>query len=193
MIIMILIAGLGNPGAQYQHTRHNIGWMVLDELARRHQIPIIKSQLEALTGIGLIGEQKVLLAKPLTFMNLSGRAVAALAKYYQIEIEDILIIGDDLNLDLGRLRLRPGGSDGGHNGLKSIAASLKTTDYARLRCGVGKPPTEERQQRGTVDFVLSKFSPDEAGMLQEEIERAADCVEAFCAHGTATAMNRFNG
>lgn len=193
MIIMILIAGLGNPGAQYQHTRHNIGWMVLDELARRHQIPIIKSQLEALTGSGLIGEQKVLLAKPLTFMNLSGRAVAALAKYYQIEIEDILIIGDDLNLDLGRLRLRPGGSDGGHNGLKSIAASLKTTDYARLRCGVGKPPTEERQQRGTVDFVLSKFSPDEAGMLQEEIERAADCVEAFCHHGTATAMNRFNG
>ncbi|MEO6908109.1 MAG: aminoacyl-tRNA hydrolase, partial [Abditibacteriaceae bacterium] len=111
---MVLVAGLGNPGKQYEHTRHNIGWMVLDELARRHQIPIIKSQLEALTGSGVIGEQKVLLVKPLTFMNLSGRAVAALAKYYQIEIEDILIIGDDLNLDLGRLRMRPSGSDGGH-------------------------------------------------------------------------------
>ncbi|MEO6907569.1 MAG: aminoacyl-tRNA hydrolase, partial [Abditibacteriaceae bacterium] len=120
-------------------------------------------------------------------------AVAALAKYYQIEIEDILIIGDDLNLDLGRLRMRPSGSDGGHNGLKSIAASLKTKEYARLRCGVGQPSNEERQQRGTVDFVLSKFSPDEAGALQKEIERAADCVKTFCEHGTATAMNRFNG
>jgi PTH1 family peptidyl-tRNA hydrolase len=192
-IIMILIAGLGNPGIQYAETRHNIGWMVLDELARRHGIPIIKSQLEALTGSGLIGEQKVLLVKPLTFMNASGRAVVALAKYYQIEIEDILIICDDLNLDLGRLRLRGSGSDGGNNGLKSVVASLKTKDYARLRCGVGQPSTEERQQRGTVDFVLSKFSPDEAGALQEEIERAADCVAAFCEQGTATAMNRFNG
>jgi PTH1 family peptidyl-tRNA hydrolase len=192
-IIMILIAGLGNPGTQYAETRHNIGWMVLDELSRRHQIPIIKSQLEALTGSGSIGEQKVLLVKPLTFMNLSGRAVAALAKYYQIEIEDILIICDDLNLDLGRLRLRGSGSDGGNNGLKSVAASLKTKDYARLRCGVGQPSGEERQQRGTVDFVLSKFSADEAGALQEEIARAADCAEAFCQHGTATAMNRFNG
>lgn len=193
MIIMILIAGLGNPGIQYAETRHNIGWMVLDELARRHQIPITKSQLEALTGSGFIGEQKVLLVKPLTFMNLSGRAVAALAKYYQVEIKDILIICDDLNLDLGRLRLRGGGSDGGNNGLKSVAASLKTKDYARLRCGVGQPSTEERQQRGTVDFVLSKFSADEAGALQEEIQTAADCVETFCQHGTATAMNRFNG
>lgn len=190
---MILIVGLGNPGPQYAQTRHNIGWMVLDELARRHAIPVIKSQLEALTGSGQIGEQKVLLAKPLTFMNLSGRAVAALARYYQIELANILVVCDDLNLDLGRLRLRPSGSDGGNNGLKSIAASLQTTDYARLRCGVGQPSTEERQQRGTVDFVLSKFSAEEAGALQEEIQKAADCVEAFCEHGTATAMNRFNG
>ena len=190
---MILITGLGNPGTQYQHTRHNIGWMVLDELARRHQIPVIKSQLEALTGSGQIDGQKVLLAKPLTYMNLSGRAVAALKNYYHIEMQDIIIICDDLNLDLGRLRLRSSGSDGGNNGLKSVAASLKTKDYVRLRCGVGQPPGEERQQRGTVDFVLSKFPPEEAGALQEQIARAADCVETFCRQGVETAMNRFNG
>lgn len=189
---MILIVGLGNPGTQYQHTRHNIGWMVLDELSRRHQIPIIKSQLEALTGTGHIGEQRVLLAKPLTYMNLSGRAVAALKNYYQVELEHILIICDDLNLDIGRLRLRASGSDGGNNGLKSVGASLKTRDYARLRCGVGEPPREERQERGTRDFVLSKFSPDESGILQEQLQRAADCAETFALHGTAAAMNRFN-
>jgi len=190
---MILIAGLGNPGSRYERTRHNIGWMVLDELARRHQIAITKSQQEALTGSGQIGEQKVLLAKPLTFMNLSGRAVAALKHYYQIELSDILIICDDLNLPLNRLRLRASGSDGGNNGLKSVAASLKTKEYARLRCGVGMPSSEERRQRGTVDFVLSQFTAEEQVDLNEEIARAADCVEAFCMEGLETAMNRFNG
>lgn len=190
---MILIVGLGNPGSRYENTRHNIGWMVLDELSRRHQIAITKSQQEALTGSGHMGEQKVLLAKPMTFMNLSGRAVAGLKHYYQLELSHIMVICDDLNLPLGRLRLRASGSDGGNNGLKSVAASLKTKEYARLRCGVGAPSAEERRQHGTVDFVLSQFSAEEAGDLQEEIARAADCVEAFCREGLEIAMNRFNG
>ncbi len=190
---MFLIAGLGNPGARYARTRHNIGWMVLDELSRRWNIELAKRAHEAMTATTQIDEHRVLVAKPQTFMNESGRAIGALLRYNKIELPNLLVICDDLNLPTGKLRLRPGGSDGGQNGLKSVAQNLGSQNYARLRFGVGAPSEEERQQRGTADFVLSPFSPDEIPLVQDGITRAADCVEVFVREGLINAMNRFNG
>jgi PTH1 family peptidyl-tRNA hydrolase len=189
---MFLIVGLGNPGKQYARTRHNAGWFVLDELARRFGSETWKKQHEALTASILIDEKRVLLAKPQTFMNLSGRATSALMRYGRIERSNILIISDDLNLPLGRLRLRVAGSDGGHNGLKSVTQMLGSSDYARLRFGVGEPPREDRRERGTADHVLSAFAGDEWPLVEEATQRGADCVETFVAQGVEAAMNRFN-
>ena len=189
---MFLIVGLGNPGAEYARTRHNIGWLVLDELARRHGIEFTRTNCEAKIGSGLIGEARVLLARPQTYMNLSGRSVAALLRYHSTPHERLLVVTDDLNLPVGRLRLRAGGSHGGHNGLKSIAQHIGGNDFARLRFGVGEPPSEERQERGTRDYVLRPFLPEEAPLVQEAIGRAADCVETFIRDGLEIAMNRFN-
>ena len=189
---MYLIVGLGNPGPQYARTRHNIGWMVIDELARRHALELSRKNCDARVGGGLIGEQRVTLAKPLTFMNLSGRAVAGLLRYQNVPREQLIVICDDLNLPLGKLRLRVAGSDGGHNGLKSVAAALASKDYARLRIGVGEPEREERAERGTADFVLSAFAPTEWPVVEQTVARAADCVETFIRDGAAAAMNQFN-
>lgn len=189
---MFLLVGLGNPGAQYARTRHNIGWMVLDELARRWSIELSRSSNEAKVGGGLMGEQRVLLAKPQTYMNLSGRSVGALMRYNNVPPERLLVVTDDLNLPVARLRLRPGGSHGGHNGLKSIAEHLGHSNFARLRFGVGEPPSAERQERGTKDYVLRPFLPDEATDVADGIVRAADCIELWTREGLELAMNRFN-
>ena len=189
---MFLIVGLGNPGAQYARTRHNIGWLVLDELSRRFAIQLSRTNCEAKIGGGLIGEQRVTLVKPQTFMNLSGRSVAALMRYQNVPRERVLIITDDLNLPVGRLRLRPNGSHGGHNGLKSIAQHLGGDQYARLRFGVGEPPQIERDERGTKDFVLRPFRSEELPSIEAAISRAADAVETFIGEGLEIAMNRFN-
>ena len=190
---MFLIVGLGNPGVQYARTRHNAGWFVLDELARRHGIEITRKAHHAMLGSGPLGSERITLVKPQTFMNLSGQAVASLLNYHRIERANLLILSDDLNLPLGRLRLRAGGSDGGHNGLKSITQRLGSSDYARLRLGVGEPPADERRERGTVAHVLSSFAPDEWPLVDAMTQRAADCVELWIREGTAAAMNRFNG
>jgi PTH1 family peptidyl-tRNA hydrolase len=210
---MKIILGLGNPGTQYERTRHNIGWAVLDELARRHSIAIAKKQCEARVGDGIllfapevpaltlqpgtlpapVQSEKILLAKPQTFMNLSGRSAQALLKFYGCTPGDLLVVGDDLNLPLGKLRLRAGGSDGGHNGLKSITLSIGTLSYARLRFGVGEPPARERAERGTADFVLRPFAPPERDEVDLGVQRAADCVELWARSGTEAAANRFNG
>ena len=189
---MFLIVGLGNPGAQYARTKHNIGWMVLDELSRRWTIQLSRTNCEAKIGGGVIGEQRAVLAKPQTFMNLSGRSVAALMRYQNVPRERIIIVTDDLNLPVGKLRLRPNGSHGGHNGLKSIAQHLGGNEYARLRFGVGEPPQNERDERGTKDFVLRPFSAEETPAVEAAIARAADCIEAFMRDGMEIAMNRFN-
>jgi PTH1 family peptidyl-tRNA hydrolase len=166
--------------------------MVIDELARRHGIDVSRKAHEAHTGTGIIGEQKVLLAKPLTFMNLSGKAVSALARYNRIEPQNLIVICDDLNLPMGRLRLRKEGSDGGQNGLKSVSQMLGTQGYPRLRFGIGEPAREERMQRGTADYVLSPFSADEWTAAEAAIARAADCVETWAGRGIEIAMNEFN-
>ena len=189
---MHLIVGLGNPGPQYARTRHNAGWFVIEELARRHAIDLSRKSFESKNGSGLFGIHQVMLVEPLTFMNLSGRSVNGILRYRNVSMTKLLVIADDLNLPLGKLRLRASGSDGGHNGLKSVAQSLGTTAYARLRFGVGAPTAEERATRGTVDFVLSSFEQDEWPEVEEATRRAADCVECFIAEGVTTAMNRFN-
>lgn len=189
---MFLIVGLGNPGKKYERTRHNVGWMVLDELARRWGIETGRKQHQALTGVGLMREQNVMLAKPQTFMNLSGTAVSALARYNRVEAAELIVICDDLNLPTGKLRLRAGGSDGGQNGLKNITQMLGHQKYARLRFGIGAPPDEERVQRGTADYVLSPFAAAEAALVAESLARAADCVETFVARGIEAAMNEYN-
>ncbi len=189
---MFLVVGLGNPGTQYARTRHNAGWFVIDELARRHAIELVKKNADTKVGLGMMGDAKIALVKPQTFMNDSGRAVQSLKNFYRVELEQILVLSDDLNLPLGKLRFRGGGSDGGHNGLKSVAQMLGSKEYPRLRFGVGEPPDVERAQAGTAGFVLRPFSPDEWPQVEATTRRAADGVECFVRDGLALAMNRFN-
>ena len=190
---VFLIVGLGNPGLQYARTRHNAGWFVVDELARRHGLSLVKKNADYKLGLGLMGEHKIGLVKPQTYMNDSGRAVASLKHFYRLEIEQILVLTDDLNLPLGKLRLRGGGSDGGHNGLKSVAQHLRSRDYARLRIGVGEPPREERERAGTANFVLRPFGADEWPVVEAVTARAADAVESWIENGVEATMARFNG
>ena len=189
---MFLVVGLGNPGAQYARTRHNAGWFVIDELARRHAIELVKKNADTKVGLGMVGAEKVALVKPQTYMNDSGRAVQSLRNFYRVELDHILLLSDDLNLPLGKLRFRGNGSDGGHNGLKSVAQMLGSKEYPRLRFGVGEPPSVERAQSGTAGFVLRPFSPDEWSDVEDATKRAADGVECFLREGLALAMNRFN-
>lgn len=189
---MFLVVGLGNPGLQYAKTRHNIGWFVLDELARRHSIELSKRSADIKIGDGFVGAHKMALVKPQTFMNLSGRAVASLKHFYRLENSQILILADDLNLPLGKLRLRASGSDGGHNGLKSVAQMLGGPNYPRLRMGVGAPTPEERAQSGTAGFVLRPFEQNEWPQVEEITRRAADAVEFWMENGLEKTMAQFN-
>ena len=185
---MKLVVGLGNPGSKYEGTRHNVGFAAVDILAARHGVRWEAAPRGAEALVGRWRAADVVLAKPLTFMNLSGAAVVALLQFYKIELPDMLVIVDEVQLDTGRIRLRPEGSAGGHNGLKSIIASLGTGAFPRLRIGVGRGDT----RRDLADHVLAKFDADERPIIDEAIGRAADASEAFAAEGIAVAMNRFN-
>ena len=189
-----LIAGLGNPGKRYAATRHNVGFDILDLLASRHHVEwepaprginALVGQCRDVVGSGF---SRTLLAKPLTFMNLSGSAVRDLLQFYKIDVADALIVVDDINLELGRLRARPSGSAGGHNGLKSIIETLGSEGFARLRVGVGRGDA----RRDLADHVLAKFEPDERSIVAETVGRAADAVELFITDGIGPVMNRFN-
>jgi PTH1 family peptidyl-tRNA hydrolase len=185
-----LIVGLGNPGREYRDTRHNIGFMVVDEIARRHNLTLAMapSQVPDAFIAKKFGTTPFLLAKPLTFMNRSGDAVAALAQYYDVASSDVLVIVDEVALPFGRLRARARGSAGGHNGLKSCIGRLGTTEFPRLRLGVGRGDT----RRDLADHVLSTFEADEQSALEEFIARAADAAEMFAAEDIATVMNTYN-
>lgn len=183
---MKLIAGLGNPGPKYRGTRHNVGFDVIDELATRARIDFESAPAEALVAKWRASD--TILVKPLTFMNLSGQAVGELARYFKIDVADILVILDEVQLPLGKLRARARGSAGGHNGLKSVIAHLGS-DIARLRMGVGRGDS----QNDLADHVLAKFDKSEAGEVERMISRAADAAETFIAGGIADVMNRFNG
>jgi len=183
-----LIVGLGNPGAQYKGTRHNIGFAVLDEIARRASVGFESAPAEALIAKWRRPDDAALLAKPLTFMNLSGQAVGEIARYFKVEVSDLLIVVDEVQLPLGKLRARARGSAGGHNGLKSVIAHLGD-DFSRLRIGVGRG----EQQRDLADHVLSRFERDEAAEVERMTTRAADAAEMFITSGIEAVMNAFNG
>jgi peptidyl-tRNA hydrolase, PTH1 family len=184
---MKAIVGLGNPGARYRGTRHNIGFAVVDELARRWAVGFESAPADALIAKWRpIDADAVLLVKPLTFMNLSGEAAGTLVRYFRIDLADLLIVVDDVHLPLGKLRARAGGSAGGHNGLKSIIAHLGD-DFSRLRLGVGRGPED------LVDRVLSRFEPDEKPDVDRMIARAADASATFITSGIAGVMNAYNG
>ena len=185
---MKLIVGLGNPGAQYKGTRHNIGFAVIDEIARRAAVGFESAPAEAVIAKWRRPEGGALLAKPLTFMNLSGQAVGELARYFKVEVSDVLIVVDEAQLPLGRLRARARGSAGGHNGLKSVIAHLGD-DFSRLRSGVGRG----EQQRDLADHVLSRFEKEEAAEVERMTTRAADAAEMFITSGIEAVMNAFNG
>jgi PTH1 family peptidyl-tRNA hydrolase len=186
--------GLGNPGAKYRGTRHNIGFAVVDELARRAGVAFESAPVEALVGrirpAGL-GRTDALLAKPLTFMNASGQAVSGLLRYFRIESTDLLVIVDEVQLPLAKLRARARGSAGGHNGLKSIVEHLGT-DFSRLRVGVGRG-REGQAKRDLADHVLARFDEDEQAEVAQMTSRAADAAEMFIASGIEAVMNAFNG
>jgi PTH1 family peptidyl-tRNA hydrolase len=185
------IVGLGNPGPQYKGTRHNIGFDVVDELARRASVVFESAPAEALMARWRRaggGSDDVILVKPLTFMNLSGQAVGELVRYFKIDVVDLLVIVDEVHLPLGKLRARVRGSAGGHNGLKSIIAHLGD-EFSRLRIGVGRGG----EQRNLADHVLSRFEKDEAGEVARMTARAADAAEMFITSGIEAVMNAFNG
>ena len=185
---MKLVVGLGNPGAKYRDTRHNVGFAVVDRLAADHAAPFEPAPVEALEARWRRDGEIVLLAKPLTFMNLSGEAVGGLCRFYRIETADVLIVCDDVNLPLGRLRVRASGTEGGHNGLRSVAEHLGTIDYARLRIGVGRGD----ERRDLAEHVLSRFDPEEQTGVTSAIDRSADAVEDWVRHGLAYVMNTYN-
>ena len=185
---MKLVAGLGNPGAKYRGTRHNVGFEVIDLLAARHGLVFEAAPADAMMARWRRAEDGVLLVKPLTYMNISGAAVSALLRFFKIPPGDALIVTDDVNLPLGRLRMRGSGSEGGHNGLRSIADHLGSIDYPRLRIGVGRGDS----RRDLADHVLARFDPDEQPGIEAAIARAADAVEFWLADGLAKAMNTFN-
>ena len=185
---MKLIVGLGNPGSKYYGTRHNVGFEVVDELARRRAL-----MFEARPGDAVIARERgpgaqLILAKPLTFMNLSGQAVGGLMRYYRIDLDDVLVVTDDVNLPLGRLRIRRRGSDGGHNGLYSVIDSVGTEEVARLRIGVDRGD----HRRDLADHVLSMFDQSELETMSLAIASASDAVEVFASEGINAAMNRYN-
>lgn len=186
---MYIIAGLGNPESKYDKTRHNIGFRLIDELAARNGITFSDRKHNGLVGKGIISGEKVILLKPLTYMNLSGECVGSAADYYKAEPENVIILFDDISLDVGRIRIRKKGSAGGHNGIKSIIAHLGSDNFPRLKFGVGDKPKE----MDLADYVLGRFSSQDEAVVSEGIKRACEAVECMIGEGCDAAMNKYNG
>ena len=184
---MKLIVGLGNPGPQYEKTRHNVGWRVLDAFAAKFRIAVTVHEKNAMTGSGRVAGGSVLVAKPLTYMNLSGDAVRLLVNGYTESLQDLIVVYDDIDLPAGRLRIRPSGSAGTHNGMRSIVAALGREDFPRLRVGVGGG--EYGRLR---DYVLDDFSAEEEPLVAKSVERAVDALVLFSRGDLRRAMNEFN-
>jgi PTH1 family peptidyl-tRNA hydrolase len=187
---MKLLVGLGNPGRKYEKTRHNVGFQVIERLAGKLAVPLSRRFLRADVGQAVIGGEKVLLAKPQTFMNASGQAVAPLLNWYKLSLDDLIVVYDDMDLPPGVMRIRPQGGSGGHRGLDSIIEHLGTTRFPRLRIGIGKPG---EYQGDTIDWVLGKFSKEEKKEIETAVERAVDALQVFVTEGINQAMNQYNG
>jgi PTH1 family peptidyl-tRNA hydrolase len=185
---MKCIVGLGNPGKQYEHTRHNVGFEVIAELSRLFTIPLDQSKHKGLYGIGFYKGEKVLLLKPLTFMNLSGESIRAVTDYYQIAIEDIIVIYDDLDLPVGKMRLRQKGSAGGHNGIKSTIAHLGTQEFNRIRIGIDRPPKGMK----VPDYVLGHFLKEEQAVVIDAVKKSAAACDMWLDKPFLQVMNEYN-
>lgn len=192
---MWLIAGLGNPGRRYESTRHNVGFRVIDELQRRHMQSGFQTKFGGEAVTGLINNERVLLIKPMEFMNKSGFAIQRASQFHDVSSEKILVIHDELDLPPARLRLKSGGGHGGNNGLRSIVDQLGTKDFMRIRLGIGKPLKEsgEAGDGSGANYVLSNFPANELPLIDQAIQKAADAAEAILARGMKAAMNEFNG
>ncbi len=187
---MYLIVGLGNPGREYQNTRHNIGYDVIDRLAEAENISVLEKKHKAVIGKGLVAGEKCVLAKPVTYMNLSGESVRELIDYYKAdETAQLIVISDDISLDVGQIRVRKKGSAGGHNGLKNIIAHLGHDSFIRVKMGVGEKP----KGWDLADYVLGHFSGEERKVMNEACDRAAEAIRTILSDGADAAMNRFNG
>jgi PTH1 family peptidyl-tRNA hydrolase len=187
---MIFIVGLGNPGREYENTKHNLGFIAVDQLAEKHGITIKKLRHKALTGTGIIDGKRVMLVKPQTYMNLSGESVRSLLSYYNADAEDVIVIYDDIDIPLGTLRIRKKGSAGSHNGMKNVIYHVGDDSFVRYRIGIGK---EDRGRQPLADYVLSGFTADEAVLLREAIERCVLAVEEQITVGIGSAMQKYNG
>lgn len=186
---MKCIIGLGNPGRKYDNTRHNIGFMAVDHLAESMGIELSNKKFKAEYGAGYVNGERVMLVKPLTFMNLSGEAVRPLIDYYKIDVEDILVLYDDLDIPVGHLRLRQKGSGGGHNGIKSLNQHLGTQKYKRIRMGIDRPEPGV----SVVNYVLGKFPKSDAGILEKVIQTTDDACTAFITKDFQDVMTQYNG
>ncbi|MEC1767381.1 aminoacyl-tRNA hydrolase [Schinkia azotoformans] len=185
---MRYIVGLGNPGRNYEKTRHNVGFMVIDELCRRWGLSLNKEKFKGIYGMGSINGEKVILLKPLTYMNLSGESIRPLLDYYEIDVEDLIVIYDDLDLPTGKIHLRTKGSAGGHNGIKSTIQHLGTQNFNRLRIGIDRPINGMK----VPDYVLGVFSAEEQPEIEGAIKQAADACEKWLSHTFLEVMNEFN-
>jgi peptidyl-tRNA hydrolase, PTH1 family len=189
---MKLVVGLGNPGRGYASSRHNVGFRCVDEFARLSRISFSRRQGQALLAGGQVEGVPVLVAKPQTYMNLSGQSVAHLVHYYKVPDQDLLLVYDDLDLPVGKIRIRPGGGTGGHHGMQSIVTLLGRQDFPRLRVGIGRPAPGSTDQSAIAGFVLGEFSPAERTLMEQVYRRAAEAIHTFVVEGLQAAMNRYN-
>jgi peptidyl-tRNA hydrolase, PTH1 family len=184
-----LVVGLGNPGREYRNTRHNMGFLAVDTLSQKWGFSNLKVQNKAILTSGIVSGQRVFLAKPQTYMNLSGQAVSGLINFYKIPMDHLLVINDDIDLPFGTIRIRPGGGSAGQKGIGSIIERLGTQDFARMRLGVGRPPG----QMASADYVLKPFTRDEEEFLKNFLDKAGQAAEEFVLQGLDAAMNKYNG
>lgn len=184
---MKIVVGLGNPGKEYKNTRHNVGFKVVEEIASRYSIEKEESKFDAIIGHIRVGGEKVLLVKPLTYMNLSGKAVQPIMHWYKLDLDDLIVLYDDMDLEAGVLRIRKKGGSGGHNGIASIVDRLASRDFPRLRVGIGRPDNRE-----AVNWVLGKFNSEESETFEIAVKKAADAVEHWIQNGIDEAMNTYN-
>lgn len=185
---MKVIVGLGNPGSKYENTRHNVGFNVIDCLSEKLHLELDNTKFNAKLGDGKVGQEWILLCKPLTYMNLSGEAVRPLLDYFKIGVEQLLVVYDDLDLPIGKIRLREKGSAGGHNGMKSVIRHLGTEDFKRIRIGIGQP----KQKQDVTRYVLSSFTPAEKRLINEAVERASAACERWLSTTFPVVMNEYN-
>ena len=185
---MYIIVGLGNPGKQYENTRHNVGFNVIDILAEEYGISVTKMKHKALIGEGRVGTEKVVLVKPVTYMNLSGESLAEIYNFYKVETSNIVVIYDDIDLDVGKIRIRKKGSGGTHNGMRSIIKCLGSNEFPRVRVGISKP----KNGQDLADFVLSRFAKEDEKSLNESFENAVAAIDCAIRQDLDLAMNRYN-